>query len=75
MRSLSLHALLLWVGSKHTGHGIVFFCDSIVPAKRTPEDSEKLNKLERLLESMGILQTEKVEFEVFCSAAVPGASC
>jgi len=54
------------VGSRHAGYGIVFFGDSMVPAKRTPEDSEKLNKLERLLESMGILQTEKAEFE--CSA-------
>jgi len=66
---LPLHALQLWVGSHHTGYGIVFFGDSMAPKNRTPEDTEKLNKLEWLLESMGILKTEKAKFEVLCSAA------
>jgi len=66
---LPLHALQLWVGSHYTGYGIVFFDDSMVPRKRTPEDTEKLHKLERLLESMAILKTEKAKFDVLCSAA------
>lgn len=66
---LPLHAIPLWVGSHYTGYGIVFFGDSMAPKQRTPEDTEKLNKLERLLESMGILKTEKAKFDVLCSAA------
>ena len=68
---LPLHALQIWLGRHYMGFGIVFFDDSMVPWKRTPEDTERINKLEGLLESMGVLKTEKAEFEVLCSAACP----
>jgi len=67
--SLALHALPLWVGSHYTSFGIVFFEDTMAPGKRTPKDTEKLRKLEGLLESMAILGTEKATFGLLCSAA------
>jgi len=66
---LPLHGLQLWVGSHYTGNGIVFSGDWIAPNERTPEDSEKLKKLEMRLESIGILKAEKAELDVLCSAA------
>lgn len=66
---LPLHAVLLRVGSQHTNYGLVFFDDSMVPWKRTPEDTRRLNKLEELLESMGISKAKKAKLGVLCSAA------
>jgi len=66
---LTLHALPLWVGGGYMNCGIVFFDNSMAPANRTSGDVEKLAKLERLLESIGILKTPKANFELLCSAA------
>jgi len=52
--------------------GIVFFDNSMAPANRTFEDTVKLVKLERLLESMGISKTPKAKFGLFCSAEYEG---
>ena len=41
----------------------------MVQSKRTPDDAKKLDKLEGLLKSMGILKTEKAKFELLYSAA------
>lgn len=41
----------------------------MAPANRTSEDTEKLAKLEQLLESTGISNTPKAKFELLCSAA------
>jgi len=66
---LPVRALQIWVGSQHISYGMVFFDDSMVSWKRTPDDTTRLEKLEGLLESMGILKTKKAKFEVLCSAA------
>jgi len=65
---LTLHELMVWVGGGHMSYGIVFFDDSMNPENRTPEDAEKLEILERLLESMDILETPKAEFKMLYSA-------
>ena len=67
--NFTLHALPIWVGNHHTSFGIVFFGDTMAPGKRSPEDTEKLSKLEGLLESMAILGTEGATFGLLCSAA------
>ena len=56
---LDLHALPLWVSGGHLNCGIVFFDNSMAPANRTSEDTEKPAKLEQLLESTGISNTPK----------------
>ena len=67
--NLTLHALPLWVGGHHIDYGVVFFDDSMTPEKRTPQDTENLEKLEGLLESTEISYTPKANFEKLCSAA------
>ena len=69
---LTLHALSLWVGGGHMNCGMVFFDNSMAPENRTPEDTEKLMKLEQLLESTGISKTPKAKFELLCSAEYIG---
>ena len=64
---LTLHALPLWVGGHHMSYSIVFFGDSIALEKCTPEDTRKLVKLERLLQSMGISKTQEPKFKLLCS--------
>ena len=66
---LALHVLLLYVGGHHISHGMVFFGDEMSPRGRTQTNTDKLKKLEGLLESMGTVKTEKAKLEVLCSAA------
>ena len=66
---LALHVLALYVGGHHMSHGMVFFGDEMSPRVRTHTNTDKLKKLEGLLESMGIVKTEKAKLEVLCSAA------
>ena len=66
---LALHALPLYVGGHHMSYGMVFFGDEMSPRGRTQTNTDKLKKLEGLLESMGIVKTEKAKLEVLCSAA------
>ena len=66
---LDVYADSIWVGSGHLGLGMVFTGNSMGENVRTPEDDEKLKKLEKKLVELKLVETPKLE--VLCSSTYP----
>jgi len=64
---LAIYADRIWTGSGCIGLGLVFMGISMGDNLRTPEDDQKLKKLEQALAELKLMTTTKLE--ILCSSS------
>ena len=72
---LTPHAIPLWVGKgdmSYIWHVIFRQLPTVAPENRTPDITENLVELERLLESMGVSIAPKAKFGLLCYTTYRG---
>jgi len=68
---LTVYVDRIWVGSGCFGLGMVFTGVSMGDHVRTPEDDQKLKKLEQKLVELKLVTTPEPELEILCSSTYP----